>query len=152
MPGANSDTAPITCDLTSFLGPELEEKVAAAYGFDSEQLGDVTQDLREAIAFQAMGSVGQDLGTQEDGGSDDGNGDEGDVLVSTSREAQVGALISYGTGAAVGRWDIRFATGERQPPPLPDPFDPLPVCPPGMLQGPDGAPAKPEDVPPSYPI
>jgi hypothetical protein len=29
---------------------------------------------------------------------------------------------------------------------------PLPVCPPGMLQGPDGLPAKPEDVPFDYPI
>jgi len=55
-------------------------------------------------------------------------------------------------GIVYGRWDIRFATGERQPPELLDPFDPLPVCPPGMLQGPDGLPAKPEDVPTDYPI
>jgi len=67
-------------------------------------------------------------------------------------QGETAALISYQVGVIVGRWDIRFATGERQHPKLPDPFDPLPVCPPGMLQGPDGLPAKPEDVPSNYPI
>ena len=42
------------------------------------------------------------------------------------------------------RWDIRYATGERPAPELPDPFAPLPVCPPGMLQGDDGLPLSPE--------
>jgi hypothetical protein len=61
-------------------------------------------------------------------------------------------VISYCVGCTVGRWDIRLATGEHQTPPLPDPFDPLPVCPPGMLQGPQALPAKPEDVPAEYPL
>jgi hypothetical protein len=43
-----------------------------------------------------------------------------------------------------GRWDIRYATGERAAPELPDPFAPLAVCPPGMLQGDDGLPLSPE--------
>ena len=60
--------------------------------------------------------------------------------------------LGWVLGLVLGRWDIRFGTGERQPPELPDPFDPLPVCPPGMLQGGDGSPAKPEDVPPDYPL
>jgi len=51
-----------------------------------------------------------------------------------------------------GRWDIRYATGERAAPELPDPFAPLPVCPPGMLQNAQGLPAAPEDVPTSYPL
>jgi hypothetical protein len=62
------------------------------------------------------------------------------------------SLVSYCFGVGFGRWDIRFATGEQQPPELPDPFDPLPICPPGMLQGSDGLPAKPEDIPPDYPV
>jgi len=61
-------------------------------------------------------------------------------------------FVSYFVGCIFGRWDIRFATGERQPPELPGPFDPLPACPPGMLQGPDGLPAKREDVLSSYPL
>ena len=60
--------------------------------------------------------------------------------------------ISYLIGTIFGRWDIRFATGERQPPELPDPFEPLPVCPPGMLIGPDGLPTQPKDVPTNYPL
>ncbi|WPL13185.1 MULTISPECIES: BREX-1 system adenine-specific DNA-methyltransferase PglX [Thiorhodovibrio] len=55
-------------------------------------------------------------------------------------------------GTVFGRWDIRYATGERQPPELPDPFDPLPVCPPGMLQNADGLPAEPKDLPTDYPL
>jgi hypothetical protein len=35
---------------------------------------------------------------------------------------------------------------------LPDPFDPLPVCPPGMLQNAEGLPAEPKDVPAAYPL
>jgi len=61
-------------------------------------------------------------------------------------------FVSYSIGCVFGRWDIRFAIGDLQLPTLPDPFDPLPVCPPGMLQGPDDLPAKPKDVPSDYPI
>ncbi|MBK1835065.1 BREX-1 system adenine-specific DNA-methyltransferase PglX [Roseibacillus ishigakijimensis] len=62
------------------------------------------------------------------------------------------SLLSCVIGSSFGRWDIRYATGELQPPELPDPFDPLPVCPPGMLQNADGLPASPEDVPDDYPL
>jgi hypothetical protein len=61
-------------------------------------------------------------------------------------------LLSYFVGTLFGRWDIRFATGERQPPELPDPFAPLPACPPGMLQNAAGLPAAPADVPAAYPL
>ncbi len=54
----------------------------------------------------------------------------------------VADLVSYAVGAASGRWDIRYATGEKEPPELPDPFDPLPVCSPGMLQDENGLPLK----------
>ncbi len=54
------------------------------------------------------------------------------------------AKYSYTIGCAFGRWDIRYATGQRPAPELPDPFAPLPVCPPGMLQGDDGLPLSPE--------
>jgi hypothetical protein len=58
--------------------------------------------------------------------------------------------LSHSLGCLFGRWDIRYAMGERLPPPLPDPFDPLPVCPPGMLQHEDGLPQT--QAPPSYPL
>jgi hypothetical protein len=62
------------------------------------------------------------------------------------------SLISYLFGTAFGRWDIRYATGEQAAPELPDPFAPLPVCPPGQLQNAQGLPARPEDVPAAYPV
>lgn len=49
-------------------------------------------------------------------------------------------LVSYAVGSVFGRWDIRYATGERSALGSPDPFAPLPVCPPGMLQGENGLP------------
>lgn len=55
-------------------------------------------------------------------------------------------------GCAFGRWDIRYATGEKAAPELPDPFAPLPICPPGMLQNVQGLPARLEDVPSAYPV
>ena len=51
-------------------------------------------------------------------------------------------LTSYCVGVCVGRWDIHIALDPSLAPKLPDPFDPLPVCPPGMLVGPDGLPAE----------
>ena len=60
--------------------------------------------------------------------------------------------LSYLLGGAFGRWDIRYATGNKQPPDMPDPFAPLPVCPPGMLQNADGRPAESQDVSDDYPL
>jgi len=61
-------------------------------------------------------------------------------------------LISYVLGSLFGRWNVCKFAGS----PLQEDdrslFDSLPVCPPGMLQGSDGLPAKPEDVPSDYPI
>jgi hypothetical protein len=43
------------------------------------------------------------------------------------------SLLSWCVGVAFRRFDWRLATGERQPPPEPEPFDPLPAKSPGML-------------------
>ena len=51
------------------------------------------------------------------------------------------ALMSWAAGVAFGRFDVRLATGNAQPPPEPDLFDPLPPCSPGMLTGEDGLPS-----------
>jgi hypothetical protein len=61
-------------------------------------------------------------------------------------------IFSYLLGSSLGRWDIRYVTGEKEPPELPDPFDPLPVCPLAMLQNAIRQPTKPEEVPDDYPI
>ena len=52
------------------------------------------------------------------------------------------SIMSYLLGCCFGRWDIRFAVDPSLAPKLPDPYDPLPVCPPGILIGPEGLPAE----------
>lgn len=54
----------------------------------------------------------------------------------------VAETFSWSFGCVLGRWDVRFAFNAALEPKLPDPFDPLPVCPPGMLVGPEGFPAE----------
>jgi hypothetical protein len=71
----------------------------------------------------------------------DKTNDESEVQVDRGQNPAT-KLFSYSVGCALGRWDVRLATGERQLPELSDPFDPLPVCSPGMLTGSDGLPAK----------
>lgn len=61
-------------------------------------------------------------------------------------------FLSYAFGCCFGRWDIRYATGAKSAPKLPDPFAPLPACPPGQLQNAQGLPARSDDVPASYPL
>jgi hypothetical protein len=61
-----------------------------------------------------------------------------------SERTLISEAIDYLLGTIFGRWDIRYATGARLALELPDPFAPLPVCPPGMLQGDDGLPLSPD--------
>ncbi len=66
--------------------------------------------------------------------------------------ASVFYVSQLALGYVFGRWDIRFATGTKGAPALPDPFAPLPICPPGMLQSAQGLPAESTDVPIDYPL
>lgn len=76
--------------------------------------------------------------------------DEDEVPSVTDASSLASSLVSYLLGCVFGRWDVRVATGERHLPDLPDPFDPLPVCSPGMLQGEDGLPLR--STPEGYPL
>lgn len=49
-------------------------------------------------------------------------------------------VVQFSLGMAFGRWDARFATGERPAPALPDPFAPLPLCAPATLADHHGLP------------
>ena len=55
----------------------------------------------------------------------------------------VADVIAEFVGIIFGRWDVRNAVDPSLVPQLADPFEPLPVCPPGMLVAPDGLPAGP---------
>jgi len=83
--------------------------------------------------------------------------DEADETEETDAELDaapmVASLMSWALGVAFGRFDVRLATGERDAPPEPEPFDPLPVCSPGMLTGDDAlpVPAPPAGYPLTFP-
>ncbi|CAG0947532.1 hypothetical protein ANRL1_04235 [Anaerolineae bacterium] len=55
-------------------------------------------------------------------------------------------VLGQFAGFVFGRWDIRIACDPTLASKLQDPFDPLPVYPPGMLVGTDGLPAKPNNI------
>lgn len=79
--------------------------------------------------------------------------DEDDTTESADLPSLVHSLIEYALGVALGRFDLRLATGEHPHPPEPEPFDPLPACSPGMLVTAEGLPpTSTEALPPNYPI
>jgi len=77
--------------------------------------------------------------------------DEGEVtsLISESYTL-ISNLLMWCVGVAFGRWDVRYTLHPETLPALPEPFDPLPVCSPGMLKGANGLPL--EDSPQGYPL
>jgi hypothetical protein len=115
---------------------EIDDLVFSLYGLDETDRAALTATL----ATEATGDA--DAMTDEDE----------EEAATANAPALTADLLAYALGCAFGRWDIRFATGERTAPEPPDPFAPLPVCPPGMLQNEEGLSARPEDVPDNYPL
>ncbi|HSH79242.1 MAG TPA: BREX-1 system adenine-specific DNA-methyltransferase PglX, partial [Herpetosiphonaceae bacterium] len=106
--------------------------------------------LTEADLGEGTGEEAEPGESKRDHATEDGvDGDIEDKGLVDASSATV-AVLSYCIGSILGRWDIRYATGEKEPPELPDPFAPLPVCPPGMLQNTQGLPAVSDDVRASY--
>jgi hypothetical protein len=116
---------------------EIDDLAFRLYGLDAADRAALTSTL-------ATGSEG-------DGDADTDEEEEEEAAVADAT-ALTTDLLAYSLGCAFGRWDIRYATGERPAPEPPDPFAPLPVCPPGQLQNARGLPAQPEDVPADYPV
>ncbi|MGV8119622.1 MAG: BREX-1 system adenine-specific DNA-methyltransferase PglX [Candidatus Xenobiia bacterium LiM19] len=77
---------------------------------------------------------------------EDENGDDNDTDISTSFVSDIietnKMLMSYCIGCTLGRWNIRYSLDKSIIIKLPDPFDPLPIYSPGMLQ----------EIPADYPI
>jgi hypothetical protein len=109
---------------------EIDELVFELYNLN-------TADRSAVNATCATESISETSLPSEENGLVGGEGPE--AVVTT------GALFSYLLGVSFGRWNIRLApTGKATK--LPDPFAPLPVCPPGMLQNRDGLPMTREDI------
>ncbi len=118
-----------------------------------QQLSDIQQEIDD-IAFklydispEEISSNQQSIATEVETEEDE------DTIEPADLSALTHSLIEYNLGTALGRFDIRLATEEREQPPEPEPFDPLPACSPGMLVANNNLPpTSPEELPPNYPV
>ena len=69
-----------------------------------------------------------------------------DSLQDLSNSEVAAETLQYFLGCIFGRWDFRLALDRSFTLKVSDPFDPLPVCPPGMLVGSDGLPAESDHI------
>ena len=99
------------------------------------EIDDIAFDLYGFSDADRAAALGSCSSTDEDDGAVDANDSEDDDGAEAIDQSD--GLLSWATGVAFGRFDWRLATGEREAPPEPEPFDPLPAISPGML--PDGA-------------
>jgi hypothetical protein len=99
----------------------------------------------------ARGTSGETEGSLDDDDADES--DDNEEIADVDATLMIASLLSWSLGVAFGRFDMRLATGEIEAPPEPGPFDPLPVCSPGMLTAEDGLPvaAPPTDYPLTFP-
>ena len=113
--------------------PSIEAELAAI----QTEIDDIAFDLygfSDADRLATLGSSGAADEDASDPAEEDDDSKDDDVAEAVD---QTDGLLSWAAGVAFGRFDWRLATGEREAPPEPKPFDPLPAKSPGML--PDGA-------------
>lgn len=96
------------------------------------QINRVSFELYEFSQADCLIALGGEMQESTNSSAIDADEVEEDDVETPSTDG----LLSWAAGVAFGRFDWRLATGQRQAPPEPDPFDPLPVKSPGML--PDG--------------
>jgi hypothetical protein len=95
----------------------------------------ISDEDRAALEASLNSSVDQEV-------AEAGDTEEEAGPASVDADELVDQLLSWAVGCVLGRWDVRMALDDSLIPELQDPFDPLPVCSPGTLIGPDGLPAE----------
>lgn len=117
----------------SRLQAEIDDICFKLYGIEGEDRRQIEEWARRGSGQQSVGSGQGSVDSEQQEGEGEEEGEE--EAASTD---DTSALLSWGVGVAFGRFDIRLATGERQPPPDTEPFDPIPRRSPGMV--PEGGP------------
>jgi hypothetical protein len=108
------------------LQSEIDDRCFELYG-----LGGTERDIIE-MGSRGVSNKNEEHKDKENVGDQTGQTEELDTVPA------VVSLLSWSVGVAFGRFDIRLANGEYPAPAAAEPFDPLPVCSPGMLMGEDG--------------
>ena len=89
----------------------------------------------------------------ENSDSEANEDDDSDIeATEVDTDSLVARLVSWCVGADWGRWDIRLATIGNNIPKLPKPFEPLPICFPGILQNALGMPVNSRELALDYPL
>ena len=122
-------------DIVAAIQAEIDDLAFRLYGLDAADRAALTATLATESTTDTESEPDED---------------EEDACPTADVPALTADLLAYALGCAFGRWDIRYATGEKAPPPDPDPFDPLPVCPPGQLQNASGLPLTEEEFEREY--
>jgi len=101
------------------LSGKVDDLVFELYGLSDSEKTEIMQ----------IEVVGEEAADAADADCDRGSDDE---LADDSVD-EIAATLSWAAGVAFGRFDWRLATGEREKPAEPEPFDALPERSPGML-------------------
>jgi hypothetical protein len=110
---------------------DIDERCFELYGIGEEDRRSITEGFGGSPAVAEEGSEEADTEAEDE---------EEEEAETADTATLVAELVSWAVGAAFGRFDVRLATGDQELPGEPEPFDPLPVCSPGMLTGADGLP------------
>jgi hypothetical protein len=121
---------------------EIDEIVFKLYGITEEERKLVESEQR-AVSSNNMSETEEEPLLET---ADKDRNNSPCASVAANRPPLTAHFLSWCIGVVLGRFDIRHALDSSLIPDAPDPFDPLPVCSPGMLMGPDGLPAKPGQI------
>lgn len=108
---------------------EIDDIAFRLYGIEGEDRARIEAESGSAPA--AATSDDAEPGEEPEAAEYDGD-DEDDDGAAADAATLATELLSWAVGVAVGRFDIDYAGGLREPPPEPGPFDPLPARSPGM--------------------
>lgn len=127
-----------TAQASTEIQAEIDARCFELYGFNAAD--------RAAALGTASGLVAALPGANEETQSDAADADnDSEGVAGCDPQTLCAELFDWLVGVAFGRFDVRLATGDCSSPEDPEPFDPLPVCSPGMLQGDDGLPLSPTE-------
>jgi hypothetical protein len=138
-----SDQIAAAEDELARIQAEIDERCFELYGIDETDRGSIVDGFGAAtVQLQSTHAV-------EDGEGQDAV-DAAEEQCSVDAGTLAAELVSWAVGVAFGRFDLRLATGNREIPADPEPFDVLPLCSPGTLTRDDGLPAP--EPPRGYPL
>ena len=138
--------------LSAFQQRTAKDETSRSFTLDD--WGDDPTDAIVAEVLNIEKSVAEEYGLTLDGVFSAATGEHGsttDLHADVRNGIRVGLdwpsladqlrlRLQYAVGCAFGRWDIQAAIGGRAKSDLPDPFEPISPCSPGMLTGDDGLP------------